>query len=73
MIGLLLNTDTMRKLQIDAWDIVGRFKDHSVLVKPNADGDALRILPPLCITRDQIDECMAHIEQALLSYCGKAS
>ncbi|WP_317124956.1 ornithine--oxo-acid transaminase [Taibaiella helva] len=61
----LLNAIVIRHDNADAaWDLCLQLKEHGLLAKPT-HGDKIRFAPPLCITREQIDECVAIIEKSL--------
>lgn len=47
-----------------AWDVCLKLKDNGLLAKPT-HGDKIRFAPPLLITKEQIDECVAIIEKSL--------
>ncbi len=47
-----------------AWDLCLHLKDNGLLAKPT-HGDKIRFAPPLVITREQIDECVAIIKESL--------
>lgn len=47
-----------------AWDICMALKQNGLLAKPT-HGDRIRFAPPLLITRDQIDECVAIIKKSM--------
>jgi ornithine--oxo-acid transaminase len=47
-----------------AWDICMTFRDNGLLAKPT-HGNKIRFAPPLVITEEQIQECLAIIEKAL--------
>jgi ornithine--oxo-acid transaminase len=47
-----------------AWEICLALKENGLLAKPT-HGDKIRFAPPLTITREQIDECLAIIEKSL--------
>lgn len=50
-----------------AWDICLYMRDYGLLAKPT-HGDKIRLAPPLIITQEQIDECIAIIEKSLDAY-----
>jgi len=61
----LLNAIVIHHDNADAaWDLCLQLKEHGLLAKPT-HGDKIRFAPPLCITREQIDECVAIIEKSL--------
>ena len=47
-----------------AWDLCLRLKENCLLAKPT-HGDKIRFAPPLIITREQVDECVAIIRRSL--------
>jgi ornithine--oxo-acid transaminase len=47
-----------------AWEICLEMKDNGLLAKPT-HGDRIRFAPPLLITREQVDECLAIISKSL--------
>ncbi len=61
----LLNAIVIRHDNPDAaWDLCLHLKDNGLLAKPT-HGDKIRFAPPLVITREQIDECVAIIKESL--------
>lgn len=48
-----------------AWDICMRMKENGLLAKPT-HGNIIRFAPPLTITEQEIDECIAIIRQSVL-------
>lgn len=50
-----------------AWDICLKFAEHGLLAKPT-HGDIIRFAPPLIITKQQLDECIAIIEKVILEF-----
>lgn len=53
--------------RIDAWDVCLRLKLNGLLCKP-AHGDIIRIAPPLCITEEELRECIEIIKKTILSF-----
>lgn len=51
-----------------AWNICLLFRDNGLLAKPT-HGDKIRFAPPLIITEEQIDDCVAIIKRSLDAYC----
>lgn len=49
-----------------AWNICIKMMENGLLAKPTHD-DRIRFAPPLLITKDQIDECLAIIRKSLES------
>lgn len=47
-----------------AWDFCLALKDNGLLAKPT-HGDKIRFAPPLCITADQVHECIGIIAETL--------
>lgn len=47
-----------------AWTLCLRLKELGLLAKPT-HGDKIRLAPPLVITREQLDECIAILEKSL--------
>jgi ornithine--oxo-acid transaminase len=47
-----------------AWELCLLLKENGLLAKPT-HGDKIRFAPPLCITQEQIDECIAIISKSL--------
>lgn len=61
----LLNAIVVKHANADAaWELCVRLKEHGLLAKPT-HGDKIRFAPPLCITREQIDECLNIIQKSL--------
>jgi len=50
-----------------AWEICLSFKNEGLLAKPT-HGNKIRFSPPLCITTDQIDECIQKIETSIKQF-----
>jgi len=48
-----------------AWDLCVAMKDNGLLAKPT-HGNIIRFAPPLVITKDQLDECLAIIRKTFL-------
>ena len=59
--AIVINCDEDSDL---AWDICLKFRDYGLLAKPT-HGNKIRLAPPLIITENQINECLAIIEKAL--------
>lgn len=47
-----------------AWELCLELKENGLLAKPT-HGDKIRFAPPLVITKEQVDECVAIIEKSL--------
>ena len=47
-----------------AWKLCIEMKERGLLAKPT-HGDKIRFAPPLCITKEQIDECIEIIKKSL--------
>lgn len=61
----LLNAIVIRHANPDAaWDLCLMLKDKGLLAKPT-HGDKIRFAPPLIITREQLDDCIAIIGSCL--------
>ncbi len=61
----LLNAIIIKHSNTDAaWDLCLQLKDNGLLAKPT-HGDKIRFAPPLTITKEQIDECVAIIKESL--------
>ncbi|TND07433.1 MAG: ornithine--oxo-acid transaminase [Bacteroidetes bacterium] len=52
---------------ITAWEVCLKMAELGLLAKPT-HGDIIRFAPPLCITEEQLFECIAIIREALLSF-----
>lgn len=50
-----------------AWEICLKLKDLGLLAKPT-QRNVIRFAPPLTMTRDQIQECVAIIKTAITSF-----
>lgn len=50
-----------------AWDICLKFAENGLLAKPT-HGDIIRFAPPLTITKQQLEECIAIIEKVILEF-----
>jgi ornithine--oxo-acid transaminase len=50
-----------------AWELCLELKENGLLAKPT-HGDKIRFAPPLVITKDQIDECVAIIAKSLTCF-----
>lgn len=61
----LLNAIVMKHENPDAaWELCLLLKENGLLAKPT-HGDKIRFAPPLVITKEQIDECVAIISKSL--------
>ncbi len=61
----LLNAIVMRHENPEAaWELCLLLKENGLLAKPT-HGDKIRFAPPLVITKEQIDECVAIIRKSL--------
>lgn len=47
-----------------AWKLCLIMRDHGLLAKPT-HGTIIRLAPPLCITREQVDKCVSIIRRSL--------
>ena len=64
----LLNAIVITHANKDAaWEICLELKENGLLAKPT-HGDKIRFAPPLTITKQQIDECVAIISKSLQSF-----
>ncbi|MBM72552.1 MAG: ornithine--oxo-acid transaminase [Crocinitomicaceae bacterium] len=50
-----------------AWDICLKMKEKGLLAKPT-HGNIIRFAPPLVMTEDQLDECIAIIRKTILEF-----
>lgn len=50
-----------------AWNLCLNLKENGLLAKPT-HGNIIRLAPPLVITEDQVQECLAIIEKTFLEY-----
>ena len=50
-----------------AWNICMALKENGLLAKPT-HGNIIRFAPPLVMTKDQLDECIAIIRTTLLNF-----
>ena len=62
--AIVINSDENSDL---AWNICMKFRDYGLLAKPT-HGNKIRFAPPLVITEEQINECLAIIEKALMDF-----
>lgn len=61
----LLNAIVIEHSSNDAaWKLCLELKENGLLAKPT-HGDKIRLAPPLVITREQLDECVAIIDRSL--------
>ena len=51
----------------DAWDVCLKLAENGLLAKPT-HGDIIRFAPPLVITEEQLQECIAIIRKTILSF-----
>lgn len=65
--GLLNAIDIKPHNGKDAWDVCLALRDNGLLAKPT-HGDIIRFAPPLVMTAEQIDECLAIIKNTLQSF-----
>ncbi|SFV27944.1 ornithine--oxo-acid transaminase [Thermoflavifilum thermophilum] len=64
----LLNAIVIQHPHPDAaWQLCLLMRDRGLLAKPT-HGDRIRLAPPLVITREQIDECLAIMEDSLKAF-----
>jgi ornithine--oxo-acid transaminase len=52
-----------------AWDLCVAMKDNGLLAKPT-HGNIIRFAPPLVITKEQLDECLAIIRKTFMEFEG---
>jgi ornithine--oxo-acid transaminase len=50
-----------------AWDLCVAMKDNGLLAKPT-HGNIIRFAPPLVITEEQLDDCLAIIRKTFLEF-----
>jgi len=50
-----------------AWDLCVKLKDNGLLAKPT-QGNIIRFAPPLVITKEQLDDCIAIITKTFLDF-----
>jgi ornithine--oxo-acid transaminase len=50
-----------------AWDLCVALKENGLLAKPT-HGNIIRFAPPLVLTREQLDECVAIIRKTVLDF-----
>ena len=62
--AIVINTSETSGL---AWDICLKFRDNGLLAKPT-HGNKIRFAPPLVITAEEIDECIAIIDRSLEAF-----
>lgn len=61
----LLNAIVIRHVNPDAaWELCLQLKENGLLAKPT-HGDKIRFAPPLTITKEQVEECIAIIDRSL--------
>lgn len=64
----LLNAIVIRETdKIKAWDLCVKMAENGLLAKPT-HGNIIRFAPPLCITKNQIEECIQIIGKSLESF-----
>lgn len=62
--AIVIDTDEESPM---AWNICLRFRDNGLLAKPT-HGNKIRLAPPLVITAEQIQDCLAIIEKSLAAF-----
>ena len=62
--GLLNAIVIKHKNKEAAWDLCMTLKENGLLAKPT-HGDKIRFAPPLIITKEQLDDCIAIIDKSL--------
>ena len=50
-----------------AWDLCVAMKDNGLIAKPT-HGNIIRFAPPLVMTEEQLDECVAIIRKTVLGF-----
>ena len=50
-----------------AWDLCVAMKDNGLIAKPT-HGNIIRFAPPLVMTEEQLDECVAIIRETVLAF-----
>ena len=50
-----------------AWDLCVAMKDNGLIAKPT-HGNIIRFAPPLVMTEEQLDECVAIIRKTVLAF-----
>lgn len=65
--GLLNAIEINSYTEEAAWDICIEFMKNGLLAKPT-HGNKIRFAPPLCITKMQLEECVAIIRNTLVKY-----
>lgn len=63
MNAIVLDENNLPK-GIDAFQVCLRLKQHGVLSKPTRK-DVIRLTPPLCIKKEEIDQCIEAVDHAL--------
>merc|ERR1711997_454887 len=53
--------------EFDAWDVCVKLAENGLLAKPTR-GDTIRFTPPLCITEDELRQCLEIIKSTVLSF-----
>jgi ornithine--oxo-acid transaminase len=65
--GLMNAIEINHSRESAAWDLCLIFKTHGLLAKPT-HGDKIRFAPPLCITQNQIEDCINIIAKSLIEF-----
>lgn len=65
--GLLNAIEIDTEEENTAWDICLALKENGLLAKPT-HGNKIRFAPPLCITKDELNECIFIIQQTLEAF-----
>jgi len=53
--------------KFDAWNVCVKLAENGLLAKPTR-GDTIRFTPPLCITEDELRQCLEIIKSTVLSF-----
>lgn len=61
--AIVLNTDK----KDTGWNLCLKFAEHGLLAKPTHDY-IIRLAPPLCISKEQVDECVHIIKQSVKEF-----
>lgn len=63
----LMNAIVIRESEsVSAWDVCMALRDNGLLAKPTHD-NIIRLAPPLCISKPEMDQCVAIIKETLNS------
>ena len=53
--------------ELDAWDVCVKLAENGLLAKPTR-GDTIRFTPPLCITEEELQQCLKIIKDTVMSF-----